>query len=299
MKMKWHTIKYLCKEGILGLWKNRLMAIASMGTIVLCLLILGMSYAITENVDFIMHQLESEMGIIAYISEGTEETRIQEIEKLIKATEDVASVTYVSKEQALENFASEQDNDSLFSVFLEDNPLPASFEIKVQDVSKQKDVVSRLSRITELQVEYLEQQANVFLNLSQSIQWISLVVIACLIVISLLLITNTIKLTVYVRRREINIMKYIGATDAFIRLPFLIEGILIGIFGCIVPTWMLYSGYSWLSEKMTASLSALLGGLQLQPIQDIMQGIVPIFIALGVGIGALGSCIAIRKHLKV
>lgn len=299
MKMKWHTIKYLCKEGILGLWKNRLMALASAGTIILCLLILGMSYAVTENVDYIMHQVENEMGIIAYLSDMTEESRRLEIEKTIKEITHVTEVTYISKEQALKDFAGNQENDELFQVFQSDNPLPASFEIKVNDAVNQKDVVSKLTDIPELQVEYLEQQTNVFLTLSKSVQMISLLITGCLVVIALLLITNTIKLTVYVRRREINIMKYIGATDAFIRLPFLIEGILIGVIGCIIPTWAIYSGYEWMSIYMTQSLGGVLGGLVLQPIDVIMEGLVPIFVCLGVGIGALGSVIAIHKHLKV
>lgn len=299
MTMKWHTIKYLCKEGILGLWKNRLMALASTATIILCLLILGMSYSIAENINYIMHQIETEMGIVAYINDKTEEARITEIEKRIKGMGDITEVKYVSKEDALKNFAAGQENDDLFEEFKLDNPLPASFEIKVNSIENQKLVVEELRKIAELQVEYFENETNMFITINKSIQFISMIIIVCLIVIALLLITNTIKLTVYVRRREINIMKYIGATDAFIRLPFLIEGVLIGIVGCLVPTWIIHSMYSWLETFMTASLGGFLGGMQLQPIHVIMNSLVPIFILLGVGIGMVGSGIAIRKHLKV
>lgn len=297
--MKWHTIKYLCKEGILGLWKNRLMALASAGTIVLCLLILGMSYSIANNIDYILTQIEMQMGITAYVSDKTEETRIQEIGESIKAMEHVTDARYISKEEALKIFAGDQESDTLFDQFKNDNPLPASFELQVDAVENQEIVVKALSNIPELQITYFEQETDLFIKINQSIQLLSAVIIGCLIIIALLLITNTIKLTVYVRRREINIMKYIGATDAFIRLPFLIEGITIGIIGCIIPMSIIYYGYNWANEIMIQSLGGMLGGITLQPVGEIMNGLIPIFAGLGIGIGVLGSAIAIHKHLRV
>lgn len=297
--MKWHTVKYLCKEGIVGLWKNRLMALASAGTIILCLLILGMSYSIAENVNYMMHQIESEIGIVAYINEGTEASRIEAIEAEIHAIPEVAEVLYISKEEALKSFAIAQENDALFETFQEDNPLPASYEIKVNEIEQQVQVVRTLQSIPELQVEYFENETNMFLNINQSIQVVSMIVIVCLLVIALLLITNTIRLTVYVRKREISIMKYIGATDMFIRLPFIIEGVLIGAIGCLIPIWLIRSGYELLTDFMSSALGNLLGGIALYPTEVIMQDLVPLFMALGIGIGILGSAYAIRKHLKV
>lgn len=299
MRMKWNTIKYLFKEGILGLWKNRLMALASAGTIVLCLLILGMSYSIAKNIEYIMHQVETQLGISAYVNEEIEEARLTEIAALIKNTPHVNEVTYVSKEDALKTFAQGQENDTLFEQFKNDNPLPASFEIKVDQIENQDQVVAKLSAIPELQVEYFKNESKIFMNVNRSIQLVSTVIIGCLVIIALLLITNTIKLTVYVRRREINIMKYLGATDAFIRLPFVVEGVLIGIIGCMIPIYAIKEGYQFLIEVMGDSLGSFMGGMHLVPSAQIMQGLVPIFIAIGVGIGMIGSAIAIRKHLKV
>lgn len=299
MRMKWNTIKYLFKEGILGLWKNRLMALASAGTIVLCLLILGMSYSIAKNIEYIMHQVETQLGISAYVNEEIEEARLTEIAALIKNTPHVNEVTYVSKEDALKTFAQGQENDTLFEQFKNDNPLPASFEIKVDQIENQDQVVAKLSAIPELQVEYFKNESKIFMNVNRSIQLVSTVIIGCLVIIALLLITNTIKLTVYVRRREINIMKYLGATDAFIRLPFVVEGVLIGIIGCMIPIYAIKEGYQFLIEVMGDSLGSFMGGMHLVPSAQIMQGLVPIFVAIGVGIGMIGSAIAIRKHLKV
>lgn len=299
MRMKWNTIKYLFKEGILGLWKNRLMALASAGTIVLCLLILGMSYSIAKNIEYIMHQVETQLGISAYVNEEIEEARLTEIAALIKNTPHVNEVTYVSKEDALKTFAQGQENDTLFEQFKNDNPLPASFEIKVDQIENQDQVVAKLSAVPELQVEYFKNESKIFMNVNRSIQLVSTVIIGCLVIIALLLITNTIKLTVYVRRREINIMKYLGATDAFIRLPFVVEGVLIGIIGCMIPIYAIKEGYQFLIEVMGDSLGSFMGGMHLVPSAQIMQGLVPIFVAIGVGIGMIGSAIAIRKHLKV
>lgn len=299
MGMKWNTIKYLCKEGILGLWKNRLMALASAGTIVLCLLILGMSYSIARNIEYVMHQVETQLGISAYVGESVEETRLTAIATAIKNTPHVAEVTYISKEDALKSFAKEQGNDTLFEQFKDDNPLPSSFEIKVDDIENQDQVVAKLSTIPELQVEYFKNETVIFMNINKSIQLVSSILIGCLVIIALLLITNTIKLTVYVRRREINIMKYLGATDAFIRLPFMIEGVLIGIIGCSIPIYAIKEGYSFLIEFMASSLGGFMGGIHLLPIVEIMKELIPIFVSMGVGIGMIGSIIAIRKHLKV
>lgn len=299
MMMKWNTISYLFKEGIIGLWKNRLMALASAGTIILCLIILGASYSIAENIEYILAQVEAQMGITAYINETIEDTKRVTIENKIKSISEVTGVDYISKEQALETFAGEQGNEGLFEQFKEDNPLPASFEIHVSGVEHQAAVVRHLESIPELQVSYFERETGLFLKINKSVQLVSGSIIGCLIVIALLLITNTIKLTVYVRRREINIMKYIGATDAFIRLPFLVEGITIGVIGALIPTGIVYAGYQWAIEFMNQGISQLFGGLALQPIGQVMMGLVPIFIAIGVGIGAIGSGIAIHKHLKV
>lgn len=297
--MKWSTVKYLCKEGILGLWKNRLMALASAGTIILCLLILGMSYSIAKNIESVLHQVETQIGVSAYIRDSVEETRITEIESQIKNTDYVLEVEYISKEDALKKFASSQEDNTLFEQFKNDNPLPASFEIKVEAMQYQEEVVKKLQNIPELQVEYFKNESIIFMSINHSVQLISSILIGCLIVIALLLITNTIKLTVYVRRKEINIMKYLGATDTFIRLPFVIEGILIGIVGCIVPIWVIKEGYVVFLDLIGDALGNFMGGMQLVPIAEIMQGLMPMFGLIGIGIGVLGSAIAIHKHLKV
>ena len=299
MMMKWNTLKYLFKEGIIGLWRNRTMAFASAGTIVLCLLILGMSYSIGTNIDYIIEQIESKFGITAYIQDGLSESSILSIENKIKRMPNVASITYISKDEALETFSKDNEDASLFEMFKEDNPLPASFEIIAIDIKNQGELVKSIEALEGIdEAVYLKNETETFISIRKTVNYICYAIIACLIVVGLLLMSNTIKLTVYIRKREINIMKYVGATDSFIRVPFLIEGMLIGTLGALVAIITIALGYDWV-QSMSKSATGILGEISLLPTANIMVSLVPIYLSLGIGIGLIGSAFAIHKHLKV
>lgn len=297
--MKWNTLKYLFKEGIIGLWRNRTMAFASAGTIVLCLLILGMSYSIGTNIDYIIEQIESKFGITAYIQDGLSESSILSIENKIKRMPNVASITYISKDEALETFSEDNEDASLFEMFKEDNPLPASFEIIAIDIKNQGQLVKSIEALEGIdEAVYLKNETETFISIRKTVNYVCYAIIACLIVVGLLLMSNTIKLTVYIRKREINIMKYVGATDSFIRVPFLIEGMLIGTLGALVAIITIALGYDWV-QSMSKSATGILGEISLMPTANIMVSLVPIYLSLGIGIGLIGSAFAIHKHLKV
>ncbi len=299
MMMKWNTLKYLFKEGIIGLWRNRTMAFASAGTIVLCLLILGMSYSIGTNIDYIIEQIESKFGITAYIQDGLSESSILSIENKIKRMPNVASITYISKDEALETFSEDNEDASLFEMFKEDNPLPASFEIIAIDIKNQGQLVKSIEALEGIdEAVYLKNETETFISIRKTVNYVCYAIIACLIVVGLLLMSNTIKLTVYIRKREINIMKYVGATDSFIRVPFLIEGMLIGTLGALVAIITIALGYDWV-QSMSKSATGILGEISLLPTANIMVSLVPIYLSLGIGIGLIGSAFAIHKHLKV
>ncbi|MDF2593973.1 MAG: transporter permease [Clostridia bacterium] len=298
MMMKWNTLKYLFKEGIVGLWKNRIMAIASAGTIILCLLILGMSYSIGTNIDFVLKQIETKFGITAYVNEGVSENRILELRTRIENTPHVSKVQYISKEDAIRSFSGDNKNE-IFSDFIQDNPLPASFEVIVDDIEFQEQVVSELAQLGELDVRYLAKETDIFIKINKTINYIALAIIGALVIVGLLLMSNTIKLTVYIRRKEINIMKYIGATDWFIRLPFLIEGIVIGTISALFSIIIIVLSYSYLSEMLTVHLIGMLNGITFKPAADVMKMLIPVCMGIGISIGLIGSGTAIRKHLKV
>lgn len=297
--MRWNTLKYLFKEGIMGIWKNRLMAFASAGTIVLCLLILGISYAIGSNINYVLEQIETKFGIAAYIDDETTEKRIKEMQTQIEQIPHVIKVVYISKEEALKFFTKDTEEDSIYKRFQDDNPLPASFEVHISSVSYQQQVVDALREIPELEVDYFKNETQMFEKFNNAVNLVSTCVIIFLIVVGILLMANTIKLTVYVRRKEINIMKYIGATDAFIRLPFVIEGILVGCIGSLASISIIGLIYKWGQEALENTLASLLIEITLKPVSNLMNSFIPVAFAIGIGIGVIGSVTAIRKHLKV
>lgn len=296
--MRWNTLKYLFKEGIVGLWKNRAMAFASAGTIVLCLLILGMSYSIGTNIDYVLKQLEMKFGITAYVQDGLGDNKMLDLRSKIEKIPHVSKVIYISKEDALKSF-SEENQSEIFSDFLADNPLPASFEITVNDVAFQGQVVGELKKFSELDIKYLAKETDMFIKINNTINYIAFSIIICLVIVGLMLMTNTIKLTVYIRRKEINIMKYIGATDWFIRLPFLIEGLAIGTLGALASIFIIVISYNGLSEALMSHLIGMMNGITFKSTADVMKDLIPVFLAIGIGIGLIGSGTAIRKHLKV
>lgn len=297
--MSWNTLRYLFKEGIIGLWKNKTMALASAGTIVLCLLILGMSYAIGMNIDSLLRQVENKFGITCYVNDDVSEDQIETIKKQIEGISSVKEVKYISKEEALKSFSEESDDVSIFEDFKEDNPLPASFEITVYDVEQQEAVVAALKQLKGIEAQYLKQETQMFINLNKTIDYICVGIIICLVIVGLLLMSNTIKLTVYVRRKEINIMKYIGATDWFIRLPFLIEGMTIGLISALIAITTITASYDFLNKKIALQLMNSLEGIYLVSTATVVNGMIPICLSLGIFIGLAGSAFAIRKHLRV
>ncbi len=297
--MKLSTLRYLFKEGIVGLWRNRTMALASMGTIVLCLIILGMSYGIGVNIDYLIEQVETKFGITAYLKEDLNKQDIDQLQYEIKQIKSVKEVVYISKEQALKNFSEENKEQGLFEMFREDNPLPASLEITVIDIAKQEEIVNKLKHMQGIdETIYFKDETASFIKIGNTIDYICLGILIILVVVGLMLMSNTIKLTVYVRRREINIMKYVGATNGFIQIPFLIEGMLIGLLGAVLSVAMITLSYDWVLRKF-AEMTGVLSGFSLVPASQIMETLIPMYIILGVGIGFIGSAFAIHKHLNV
>lgn len=299
MTMKWSTLRYLFKEGIVGLWRNRAMALASTVTIILCLMILGMSYAVGNNIDYIIEQIEAKFGVTAYLKDDVDDDAMQTLMNQIKNLPEVKSITYISKEDALKTFSEDNENANLFAMFQSDNPLPASFEIITHDIKEQQHIVTILKSYEGIdETVYFENETQTFINIRNTVSYVCYGIMICLIIVGLLLMSNTIKLTVYVRRREINIMKYVGATDTFIQVPFLIEGIIIGLLGGVISVALVMGSYHWVRNR-AALATGVLGDIALVPVGEIMSVLIPIFLGLGIGIGLIGSAFAIHKHLNV
>lgn len=296
MARRKNMFSYLLGEGIKGLFKNKMMTFASITTIVLSLLTLGISYSIAINLEYLVLQIEDQIGISVYLDDAFNNQNILELQETIKNLKYVKTVDFISKDMALKTFAG--DDSLLYEEFKDDNPLPASFEIKSTNVDFQRVVVSQLEQLG-LDATYFVTETQAFLSLNSYIQRFSLIFISILIIISLLLITNTIRLAVFVHKKEIEIKKFLGATDNFIRIPFVIEGILIGLIGATIPSFCIYYIYRFAADKLTLALSDIINGLVLQDLSLVMAWLLPVYFALAISISVIGSIIAISKHLKV
>ena len=293
--MKLHSYGVAVRQGLQGIHRNRWMVVASVLTVSACLFILGIVYCIVINVQAIADELDDNLGIVAFLSENVSEDSIPTLKAQVEQMEGVKEVVYVSAEEQFGKDAIEQLD--------RDNPLAnsASFQIYLYDAANQSAFVNHLKTLPQFRrIRYAAETAEVMANISRVITMGGLVLILLLVGIAILLISNTIKLSVYVRRNEVEIMKYIGATDAFVRTPFVVKGIIIGILGAILPALLIYFTYEALLalivQQFTTSFSQM---IHFMDTKSIMLSLAPIFLGVGIVVGVLGSLFSMQRYLKV
>jgi cell division transport system permease protein len=243
---------------------------------------------------------EEGVSVTALLEEGLSDDRVQEISNMISRRDEVKESVYVSADETWEKFA-EENNFGDISIFTE-NPLAdcAHFEIYMSDVSKQAELVSYLESIEGVRkVNQSAVTANTLTGVNKIISYVSVGIIIILFLVSIFLISNTVTIGISVRKEEIQIMKYIGATDFFTRAPFVIEGIIIGFIGSLIPLAAIYFIYNEAMIYVASRFPSLSQLMQFLPIETVFSNLVPVCIALGVGIGFLGSFTTVRKHLSV
>ena len=265
----------------------------------------GIFFSILMNVNFMIRTLEEEVGVTVLFDEGLDDATIKDIGTKIEKTEHVTSVKFTSAEEAWEKFQKEYfgDNPEYAESFASDNPLAnsASYTVHVDQVENQAAVVSFIERIKNVrQVNHSDQAVKTLMNFNSLLTVISMVIIIILLVIAIFLISNTVSVGINVRRPEIKIMKLIGATDSFVRAPFVVEGVVIGLVGAAIPLCILFFTY----DKLISILLNHFGVLNnlassLPKVDQVFSGLLPIGLALGLGIGLVGSVLTIRRHLKV
>lgn len=300
--MKIRTLFYILRQGLRGIFRNKLFTLASIATIGACLFLLGLFYSVLTNFQHIVKTAQEGVSVTVFFEEGTEDARMKQIEDLIWArTDEVADVVFVSAEQAWKDF-SEQMNFGELAENLPENPLAnhANFEIYVKDVSKQTSLVEYLESIPDVRkVVRSELAATTLSGVNLMIAYVSAGIILILLAVSVFLISNTVTLGINVRREEINIMKYVGATDFFVRSPFVIEGIVIGLVGAALPLGAIYYLYDLAINYALSEFPMLTNFLAFLPVEAVFKVLVPISLAIGVGIGFFGSYTTTRKHLHV
>lgn len=295
--MKLNTAVYYIKEGLTNVRRNRAMTVASITSVTAALLILGLFLIIILNVDSMASQVESQLELKAFINDNYDMAKVTKVGDEIKAIGGVKSITFESKQDALNNFKKQLGDKSYLVNGLEnDNPMPQSFIVKVTDANMMKQVAEEIKKIDGVtQVSYGQDVVDKLLGIIKIIRIVGLCVILILFIISIVIISNTIKLGVFSRRREINIMKYIGATDWFIRWPFLVEGIVLGLIGSILAIAVLSLIYGYAADLVNNKLIIF----TLLPVENVLRQSLMYFLIIGALIGALGSGISIKRFLNV
>lgn len=298
------TFSYSVKQGVKNIYRNRMFSLASVGTITACLFMFGIFYFILSNFQYMIHNAESNVGITVFFDDGMAEDQILAIKSQIEARDEVEQVTYISAEQAWADFCEENFNgdEDLKASFGEDNPLEdsASLEINLNDVSKQDEFVSYAEGISGVrQVNSSDSTAKTLSSFNVLVGYISAAVIIILLAVAVFLISTTVTMGISVRRDEIAIMRLVGATDTFIRAPFIVEGITIGFLGAIIPLGILYGVYNSVITYISEKFNVLSNLLTFLDVNVVFQTLIPISLAIGIGIGFIGSFVTVRKHLRV
>ncbi|HOH89695.1 MAG: permease-like cell division protein FtsX [Clostridia bacterium] len=298
--MKLRTGKFFIREGFRSLKRNSTMSAAAITSVIAALLVIGIFFIIVINIDYAATKLESQIEMMVYLEDGLSENIIDTMETEIRSINGVKSVEFISKNTALSNLEKNWGENSYLLEGLEgDNPLPDAFLITLSDPSDASGVALSVSSISNIEkVVYGKEELANLLNATYVMRMSSVVIILILLFISIFIIANTIKLTLYARRREIGIMKYVGATDWFVRMPFIIEGIVVGMIGAVVSTIILGAGYYYCSDLVKNQMIGFMS-ISLIPFNQIILSMVILLIIVGVVIGAVGSLISVRKFIKV
>lgn len=297
--MKLQKIKYSFSEAKKNVLRNGLMSIASLFTIACCLVILGVFSLLSVNVNAITEQIKDQCEVQLYIYSDAAPERVTAIGTEILAVENVKEATLFTKQQTLEYAINDmfKGNEEMLEGFAEDNPFSDSYKIVLKDIEKNAETVEELSKIPNVEKVVNKQDVvNNVLSVSGGVKKFSIAMMVVLLIVAIVIISSTVRLTVFNRRKEINIMKYIGATDRFIRVPFVLEGMIIGFIGAIIAFFVVFWSYFALLKYLT---SINFNVFELVDIWSITPTIAGLFVVFGCLIGITGSALSIRKHLHV
>lgn len=299
--MKISTIFYTIKQGFANIFRNKWYSLASVATIAACLFLFGILYAILANFQNILKTAEEGVSVTVFFHEGTSDERLEEIGQMIARRAEVSEVKFHSDDEIWATFGPEYFGEDYADGFPE-NPLEGedNYEVFLSDVSMQDALVTWLQSIKEVRrVNYSELTANTLSGVNLLIAYVSMGIIAILLAVSIFLISNTVAIGISVRKEEINIMKYIGATDFFVRAPFVLEGVMIGLVGAALPLCLIYVLYNYALSYVIERFAILSGFLNFLTVKEIFDVLAPVSLLVGVGIGFVGSISTVRKHLHV
>ncbi len=299
--MRFSTFFYTLKQGVINIFRNKWYSLASMATISACLLMFGVFYSVVANFQHIVKSAQEGVAVTVFFDEGLSQERIAEIGTMIEKRAEVSKVNYVSAEEAWNGFKEEYLGEYADG-FGDDNPLAdsANYEVYLNDVAMQGTLVSYLESIDGVrEVHQSEVTATTLTGVNKLVAYSSAGIIIILLAVSIFLISNTVNIGISVRKEEINIMKYIGATDYFVRSPFVVEGMIIGFVGAAVPLGLLYFLYQTVIDYISSRFSVLSELLKFLTVEQVFTVLLPVSLIIGIGIGFIGSFTTVRKHIRV
>lgn len=301
--MKLNSTGYLIGQGFKSIWKNRLMAFASTCVLMVSLLFIGFSILTAMNVNRIVKDIEKTNEIVVYLAEDITDEETKAIATKLSMIDNVSNITFYSKEQAFDDLKSSMTgHEELFESLGDESPLVDAYRVKVADTAIINDTVSIIEtfdKIDTIQAPY--DFANILNQIKKLVSVISVTILAALLVVSVVIISNATKASVFTRRKEINIMKYVGATNTFICIPFFIEGMLTGLIAGGFAFVITMLGYNALLDILTKDLSiwTIIGSGGLIPFENVNITILTAYLGLGAFIGAVGSVVSTKKYLNV
>jgi cell division transport system permease protein len=317
--MRISTLGYVGKQGVKNIGRNKMFSLAAVATMSACIFLFGLFFSILLNFQYIIKSAEEGVAITVFFEEDATQSQIEEIGEKLESREDVSEVNYVSADEAWEKFQKEyfKDNPELAEGFKNDNPLAGSdnYEVYMKVVEDDgASIVSKGRSLSKTQQDLVkfargldgvkkvnksDVVANTLSSVNVLVGYVSIAIIAILFGVSIFLISNTVSMGITVRKEEIAIMKYIGAKDFVVRSPFVIEGLIMGIVGAVIPLVLLYVLYGKAVEYILERFSILNNIIDFLPVMSVYRYLLPIGLLMGVGIGFVGSFFTVRKHLKV
>ena len=301
--MKWSSFQYLTKQGLHNLRANRLMRLASIGVLTACLLLTGIAGLFSANVNSLVEYLGDQNETVVYLDQGLSDEELASVDQTLRSMPGLAAVTYVSQEEVLETYKGYMSEYAdLFNDFEEDNPFHANYRVVLEDLNQLDEMIAQLEQIDGVySVSAPTQLSSVFLTIQRAVTYAGWALVAVLALVSVVVISNTIRLTVFARRKEINIMKYVGATNGFIRWPFFVEGTSVGLISGLLAAGLVIGAYALVVNRIGA-MSGFWGpilGSCLLSVGQVWPVVLGAFLIFGVVIGSIGTATSIRKYLEV
>lgn len=299
--MKLNSMKYFLKEGVVGLFKNRLMTVASIAAVAACIFIVSLSFAFMMNLSSMLGQLEEGIGIVVFVDKDAHSDDIQRVNDEIKNITHVSGVSYIPPDEALNTLSEKWEADGILEGFSgENNPLSSSFEVSVDDISNQSKVISELEKIEGIRkIRHAAAETELLMKANSGVRIGGVFIVIILAVISIVIIINTIKISLFIRKKEIGIMKLIGATDWFIRWPFVVEGAIIGLIGALIPLTLCWVAYDRLIGVIYNAVPIIKNVFVFCYGAEIFSILTPVAVCGGVLLGVVGSIMSLRKYLRV